>query len=347
MKIPKYLSLDEKKSSFNEYKCINNIEDFKCWYESLSNDGSIFRGLSEAKYKNFTSAQRHNIIADYEDLPFQTQIMLELDELRKSNNNLLERYCKNLRIPCTDLYLLSFAQHYGGIAPMLDFTKDYNTALFFMTDGASFSPGGVGDECCQDISNYSSFYYINNNEISRTSDFLHAYNDSVESLAEDDGKKKELNVPQVINIQGVIDFLLSQGVINNNLETILSYNYLCNFVFTPALIQNGRMIPLLIDNSPISIKEDGKTSSFFLTITNLNIESQHGCFLLHTHYNYPLEKELSCVDIHKSLIPFIEQKILVPKGINKQSIYPSEESIVKDSFYKSLGREDYMKYYYA
>ena len=93
MKIPNYLSLDEKKSSFKDYRCINNIQDFKQWYESLRNDGSIFRGMSESKYKNYTSAQRHNIMADYEDLPFQTQTMLELDELRKSNDKLLERHC--------------------------------------------------------------------------------------------------------------------------------------------------------------------------------------------------------------------------------------------------------------
>ena len=132
MKIPNYLSLDEKKNSFKDYRCINNIHDFKQWYESLRNDGSIFRGMSESKYKNYTSAQRHNIMADYEDLPFQTQTMLELDELRKSNDKLLERHCKNLRMPCTDLYLLSFAQHYGGIAPMLDFTEDfiYITRIF-------------------------------------------------------------------------------------------------------------------------------------------------------------------------------------------------------------------------
>ena len=342
MKIPNYLSLDEKKNSFKDYRCINNIQDFKQWYESLRNDGSIFRGMSESKYKNYTSAQRHNIMADYEDLPFQTQIMPELDELRKSNNNLLERHCKNLRMPCTDLYLLSFAQHYGGIAPMLDFTKDYNTALFFMTDGTSFSPGGSGDEPCNDISNYCSFYYIKNSKISRTSDFLHAWDNYHE------GKEKDIEVPQVINIHGVIDYLLSQrGITNNNkLDKILSYNNLCNFVFCPAFFQNGRMIPLLIENNPISIEESGETSSFFLTITNLNIESQHGCFLLHTHYDYPLETELSCVDIHKSLIPFIEQKILTPNGINKKSIYPSEESIVKDSFFRSLAREDYMNYYY-
>lgn len=344
MKIPQYQSLDEKKKAFVDYKRINSIEDFKKWYASLRNDGSIFRGLYESKYKNYTSAQRHAIMTDYEDLPYQTLIMLELDELRKSNNRLLERYCKNLRIPCTDLYLLSFAQHYGGIAPLLDFTKDYDTALFFMTDGASFSPGGVGDECCNDISNYCSFYYIENDEISRTSDYLHAYDDGIESL--DEAKGKGIKVPKVIDVHSVIDYLLSQGIINNNLEAILSYSHLCNFVFTPAFIQEGRMIPLLIENIPISIEDNGKTSSYFLTITNLNIESQHGCFLLHTHYDYPLERELGCVDIHKSLIPFIEQKILEPKGINKQSIYPKEEAIVKNSFYKSLGREDYMKYYY-
>ncbi|MBQ2109353.1 MAG: FRG domain-containing protein [Bacteroidales bacterium] len=344
MIIPKYQSLDEKKGSFKDYKCINSIEDFMRWYESLSNDGSIFRGLSESKYKNYTSAQRHNIMADYEDLPFQTQIMLELDELRKTNSSLLERYCKNMRIPCTDLYLLSFAQHYGGIAPLLDFTKDYNTALFFMTDGASFPPDGIGDKCCNDISNYCSFYFIKNDDISRTSDYLFAFDDFVESSSKDEEIK--IKIPKVINVQGVIDYLLSKEIGKGNLESIFSYYHLCNFCFTPAFIQEGRMIPLLIENSPISIDEDGERSSYFLTITNLNIESQHGCFLLHTHYDYPLEKELGCVDIHKSLVPYIEQKILKPKGINKQSIYPNEESIVKEAFYKSLGREDYAKYYY-
>ena len=81
-------------------------------------------------------------------------------------------------------------------------------------------------------------------------------------------------------------------------------------------------------------------------ISNLNIESQDGCFIFHSHYDDPLEHGLRCIDIHKSLAPFIEQRILSPKGINSSTIYPNNKTVVQEALKKSLAREDYMQYYH-
>lgn len=322
MEIDKYKTLEEKEKLFKKYVRINNFEEFDRWYGEIKSKGSLYRGIIEAGFKNYTSAQRFNIVNDYEDLPHQTQIRLELDEMRKYKGGLIERYCTSLGIPCTDLYLLSFAQHYGGISPLLDFTTDINTALFFMTDGCSFPKTGKGEDRCEAIDNYASLYYIENNRIMRGAHEIEAYNDY-----------------DVCSIGTVLKRESSRIPINE----LLSYNILSNFIVSG--VNDAGPMPLLLENKPVTINGETDKQIVRLMLSNLNIEAQYGCFIFHDHYLQPLERGLSCVDIHKSLIPYIEQEILKPNDISTDTVYPTGKSIVSESFRKSLARKDIGKYY--
>lgn len=322
MEIDKYKTLEEKNNIFSKHIIINNFDEFDKWYAERKVDGSVYRGITEASYKNYTSAQRFNIVNDYEDLPHQTQIRLELDELRKYRGGLIEKHCSSLGVPCTDLYLLSFAQHYSGISPLLDFSTDINTALFFMTDGCSFPETGKGTSCCEAIENYSSLYYVENGRIMRGVQDAETYGDY-----------------DICSI----DTVLKRKVSIMPIQDLLSYNVLSNFIVSGA--NEGGIMPLLLENTPVVIDNGISKQIVRLMLSNLNIEAQYGCFIFHDHYLRPLERGLSCVEIHKSLIPYIEQNVLKPKGILKDTIYPTGKTIVSESFKRSLARKDIAKYY--
>ena len=57
MKLEQYTSLEEKEKIFRgKYKRINSANEFDKWFSG--NHGKYFRGINEATYKNYTSAQR-------------------------------------------------------------------------------------------------------------------------------------------------------------------------------------------------------------------------------------------------------------------------------------------------
>lgn len=84
----------------------------------------------------------------------------------------------------------------------------------------------------------------------------------------------------------------------------------------------------------------------YLSWSNPNIIAQKGCFLLNTHEKQPLEKKfleekegkllknaaLSCLDIHKSLAPYIREEYLKSEGITKESIYPDFNAIANEAY---------------
>ena len=58
MKLPEYANFDEKNQFFNS-KLINSKSEFDSFYtETVNKINAIFRGVHEAKYKIYTSAQR-------------------------------------------------------------------------------------------------------------------------------------------------------------------------------------------------------------------------------------------------------------------------------------------------
>ena len=57
MELEQYRNLNEKATFFSEYRCINEIAEFDSWERSFNKEGLVFRGVNEAKFKIYTSAQ--------------------------------------------------------------------------------------------------------------------------------------------------------------------------------------------------------------------------------------------------------------------------------------------------
>ena len=87
--------------------------------------------------------------------------------------------------------------------------------------------------------------------------------------------------------------------------------------------------PIIIENKPYVLNHNDKRRSFSsnIIVSNFNIVAQEGC-LLYYNEDEPLEKNLCCVDVHKSLLSYIKNHILKPNGKIKSNLFPTGESIV-------------------
>ena len=277
MKLETYASLNEKKIIFesNGYIKIDTKSEYEKWYDHFSKKKKFFRGVNEAKYKIYTSAQRKYITNDLRlsGKTVEDVIDDELSQVKSFNNNLLKNYFNLLNVVDFDPLYLSFLQHYSGISPLIDFTVNIDKALYFMQDGCCFAKAGS-----EDIDNYTSLYYML-----------------------DEIEPRKAKTYEVREIRQMTSFSRMRKETEPIIFGSQKYNY-------------------------------GKTR---LCLANLNLIAQEGRFVFYCNDIKPLEENIYCVDIHKSLAPYIKKK-LDENGITKDSIYPQEETIAKKALQGAL-----------
>lgn len=312
-----YKTLEEKEHNrFDNYKRINTAKEFDTWLEYVNTNNKngeiVFRGICEAKYKNYTSAQREYIVRDLESVGVKLDnlIQKQIDSIRDGNKRLIKKYYESLGMSQNDLLYLSIAQHYGGISPLLDFSEDVKIALFFMTENVLLPTAGDDD-----INNYSSIYIYRH-----TTQKCVNYMDLIE-----DAKQQ---------IQKRLDTIKTKTAKMGEIQDLDPVKELADFNLLKRI-----NVPMLIPNEKRKVKlYFGKnTAEGTLSISNLNIVAQKGCFLFHYDENEPLrplEKGIECVDIHKSLMPYIKKETL--KRTTIESIYPKEFDIVRNSLQEAL-----------
>lgn len=278
MKLENYKSLEEKGEIFKSsgYLRIDTVASFCNWFDAFVKENMLFRGVKEAKYKIYTSAQRLYITHDLalSGRSVEDIIEEELEQAKQIDNGLLKKYFSLLDVIDHDMLYLSFLQHYSGISPLIDFTTSIEKALFFMQEGALFSD--VGDD---EIDNYSSLYYKFQSPTTR----------NLRDLSEHD-------------IRGIFSF----SEMHQNAKTIV------------------------FQSEQINISSQYKCS-----FANLNLVAQDGRFVFYSNGIEPLEENISCVDIHKSIAPYIKRE-LERKGIVKENIYPQEEKIAQSALQRAL-----------
>lgn len=278
MKLENYKSLGEKEDIFKfvDYLKIDTVSEFNEWYDKYLSKNKVFRGVNEAKYKIYTSAQREYIKRDLNKSGKSVDDIIaeELKQVKLIDDGLLKKYFDLLGICDVDLLYLSFLQHYSGFSPLIDFTANLNKALFFMQDSCVFPK--IGGE---DIDNYMSLY-------SREIEESHSH----------------------------------PNIDEPTLRERTSFSYIRRF--KDATIE--------IFSPKYKIGE-----SMAMTMANLNLVAQEGRFICYINDIKPLEENISCVDIHKSLTPYLK-KILKDQGIDKESIYPQEEKIAQLALQKAL-----------
>lgn len=304
MKLPEYRSIEEKKPMFGHVK----IDDKKTLTDHLDhlladNSHCIFRGVREARYKLFTSVQREWITNGLGRPTINDLVGSLLSNIRK--NTVLNKYFQSLNVVQTDFLYLSLLQHYSAPTPLLDFTHDYQVALYFATANIATA------YTANDIDDYFSLYYIDldkvGTELVRMDDFLNRGLELGKELVEELGNRYPID-------KSPLDSLDQYMKWKDNL-----------YVVPLAFVDNPKFA------RAVTTPYTGQT----LYWSNLNITAQKGCFLLYNREDIPLEEHLDnsmvwCLDIHKSLVYAVQKNYL--SGITHDTLFPSITQMAQEAY---------------
>lgn len=302
-----YNTLDEKKQFFKTAE-VTTFDELMSLATALTEKGHyVFRGINEAKYMLYSSAQvRTEALLSQED--YVTIIDNAIRFVRQSG--FLMDYIRSCSEDETDFQILALMQHYGCGTPILDYTTDFDSALFFATDrqGASYPKPSLKDKS---INDYISIYFFDLNDPNHC---------SVQQFTE-----RGVEDVRVLDAEARKDYgEIYKGI---SLETQNSFYYLP--FAEMAKLDNGGLFSVLGHSNGI-IEYDLNGKRVVYDIDNERVDAQDGLFLFNglskTSYeeaakNWYSDIENYCINIHKSIEGDIIN-YLNKKGINRTTIYP-------------------------
>ncbi len=313
-------------------------------------DLTIFRGVSEAKWKIISSCQRAFLYGKVFGDDMGGFIRREIDALEESIDGLLKKYYEALGVPITDFIYLSFLQHYGAATTLIDFTRDCKTALWMAVHNVQYSPSYVNG-----IDNFFSIYWIDKESQKKIPNVLQKYENGYVNMLNRDVEiqhrfgdivgGKDLLLKELLKFikwdNGLDDSCLSKiklGFIDTSNKSKYDKRLLEQF---KEELQSAAKS--LFKNKSDSAYKKFKNISLYIfietvRIANLNLVAQDGCFIhyLPDSYLKPLEENetmtgmIHCVDIHKSLAPFILEK-LAKNEVRQESMFPDVEEMARDA----------------
>lgn len=272
---------------------------------------TVFRGVHEAKYKLYNSFQRMWFEYGFNESdrdPFQ--FVQDMINYCFNDEHVLFKYFKQLGVICNDWLILSFLQHYGGASPLLDFSKNYKVALYFLCKGLKPYYGK------NETGHYASIYYYKYVDAGKKFK-------SVKNLAEEIVEKN----PHINKVE----------IWKNDLS------------FSSLMKRPPATTPVIIPVYPnrTNIKTPNKVIATHFTAANINVTSQEGEFVCNMEVEKPLEdvfqkdgtKYISCLNIHKGLCQYIIDKYL-DGSLEKHdsTFFPSEERIARDALNVTLNK---------
>lgn len=362
MSIIQYDELEAKRSNFKYLKQehITSESEFKEFFGSNNGqkktfmESSIFRGVREAKWKFFSSCQR----AFMSGKVFGNDQSLFIErEIKNLKNSILSKYYEELGILEQDFLYLSFLQHYGAPTTLIDFTEKYETALWMAANNIQYS-----SDIDNDIDNYFSIYWIEGDSLKSIPNILNLYKKTIPYIIANVKRYSQSNNGEFCDesitaknnlLYSVLELLqwdngyddsclakISLGIIRNR-NTDKRYNK--RFSIEQIKDELEKATRTLSRAMSSSAKKTFKSIVFYLfndviKIANLNLAAQDGCFIhyLPKEYNTPLEDnpelkgKIHCVDIHKSLAPFILKEL--EENITQGVLFPDAYALAQNAF---------------
>ena len=305
MKLPEYKELQDKGDYFDNY-AIKTLKDFDTFYSDYAQkEGLIYRGVNEAKFHIYTSAQRFWLTDNLKSHFSFTCFIGKLLNKLKSDNTIIE-YLNSTDVAYNDVLGLAMLQHFGAPSTLIDFSLNLNCALFFAFDG--MKKGNSYNE----IDDYVSIYVVNRKSLENsllpnlTKMYAHGMETGISMLEDFAAKDPNTYVDDSL-IQNIDEFVCWYDP-KNPQGGLSSFN-------TPFYIGNP-----LVEKSFSTFKNNQK-----LYWSNINLIAQKGCFILNTHESLPLEEfmasngyKIKCFNIHKTLSEYIKDKI----NLRYDDIYP-------------------------
>ena len=287
-------------------------------------DGLLFRGVSEAKYMIFSSAQRCWLKNELNErgLAYVDFVDGLIKQIRE--NKLLKDYYSALGVQHNDLLYMSLLQHYGECSPLIDVSYGVDAALYFALDRRK------NDEPVNDIDNYCSLYMFDT-----FANQYWGYLDSILQNGQENATKMLEDAPypiDIIDTSNTDSADLYTRWINPRNNGRGLHNWELALVKLPTA--NGAITPITRIGQKIRW-------------TNLNLLAQRGGFFLYTKNQIPLEDyicrhnelpKIICYNINKDLKDCVMQKI----NLTEADIYPKMKDIVNneiDTFKRNIDVE--------
>lgn len=290
MKLQEYTFLKDKNHYFQTGDSkIDDIKSFNYIYNHFKqqSDETLYRGVNEAKYMLYNSAQRHYLQNDIfaKGINYKDFILNIIHECKTWNNGAIASLCKTILID-EDNYLayLSLLQHSGKPSPCLDFSSSPLTSLFF----AFYNSQIDGTE---EIDNYVSLYMINK---SSKWFFIKLHNTMLNALKMRNTFKNENNKVSVNNhIPFEVLFSLGDEIMLEITDEN-SYKTINNF---KILNQSGKLIFSTSSNTSVEV------------LSKKRIEKVDRVY-----------SEIKCLNFNKSLQKYVLKR-LNEDGINEKTIF--------------------------
>lgn len=305
-----FSDLAEKRRSFENdtFFTIDTKRQFDEWFEFYTSDFKekkktdfIFRGMGDARYKLYTSAQRIWMQNDMNEWSNGPYLSFVYDMIRRAKSYPLIAKVFDIygySIDERDFPILSILQHYWAPTPLMDWTYNINVALFFATEG--LAGGHAGNQ----IGDYFSIYRIDKSKY--RNEFLNI---------------RETNDNRLPSFESFMDW--GDSPRNDNRNTIV---YISDFDEGNAYGTRPTSTIQIIDQKPAT------------SIYNQNIIPQEGLFIFNPFsektiddvFNVDLGAEgwnlelrpFSCFNIKKDLADYIRRHIKERYSIDKSFIYP-------------------------
>lgn len=337
--IAEYGSFVQKSLFFDQIQITTEEQVDELIEKYKNSENYLFRGQSEAKWRLYSTLQRWWIWDDMEKssenyLDFLKSIISSGVENFKPE---IKKILDEIDIDTlNDVSVLGFLQHHGCPTPLLDWTYDFKTSLFFGIDGITT------DKSPREIDNYLSVYFIKEE---------HFDNGSMRKLLDESlqtvGEKLKLG-------------LIAKIAKDEKQREEMERHFKERSFFDKDRIQGSGLINHMtniehMSNIPISYFSDkDKDSGIAFSITNSeNIKKQNGVFTWNSDFAKPLEavgneqyseaksesepddyRFCECYNISKELVPYIIEK-LNESNINKESIYPDVDIDAKPIYDES------------
>lgn len=312
MKLEEYSTIDEKEALFINGKSRIDLnieklfEEIRKYHED--GDSFVFRGLSEAKYKMYNSAQRVYINQElHRQVPpdsiaehYKTFICQLIESTKSWNSGVIQKLLISSGIDENNaLAYLSYMQHFGVPTPLLDFSSNPYVALFFAIDNLNYLPSD------NEIDNYFSFYYTHT-DAPAFEGWKYVFDENLKKKGITYETIDENEMSIILPDNELYKITNSVNIVNQ--KGLFFYN---NHPWYPL----ERTYREYVD----SLKKEWGEEKFKKAMIH---ETLSGCF-----------------NIHKSLIPAIKKK-LNDLGINKSYIYPDminfKQSVTNEGIMNSL-----------
>lgn len=278
----------------------------------------FFRGVSNASYKIYSSMQRCCFERNKKG---QNISMLDLSNevLTRFNNSPILIDALNNEIPQpsnkSDLAKWAFIQHFGGPSHLVDFTPDFESALFF-----AIPKDNTYDNDNSNLNNYISIYAYQDNPYKNGN--LNMMYESSSIRGRELYIESTKQYPDIIIDTAVVDYQMINQPLNSNV--FWGTSIYGEYIFKVVLPGNGNVNNMCLKNSHISRQK----GNFFVSNIEKIIPLELAPALQNKKWNERGETYYApygyCLDIHKSLIPDINSAFQIPA---KEAIYTPEDYI--------------------